>query len=218
MVDIVFLGHSSFKIKGKKLTILIDPPRQELVGIQKKKEETDVVLLTQKENPYHSDLSWVDGKDGSKPFVISGPGEYEISGCQILGIAQDTKESPEPKTGENIIYKIKLDDFFFLHLGSLGKKLSQQEVEELANVEILMIPVGGVWVLEPKETTEVIAQLEPKIVIPMHYLEEGINLPLKGIEKFLIQVGAETKMPQDKLSLTREKLPEETEIVVLTRQ
>jgi len=218
MVDITFLGHSSFKIRGKKLVILVDPLSQELVGAKRKKEEADIVLLTQKENPYHSDLSWVGGKDGKEPFVISGPGEYEIFGCQILGIDLEAKENPESKAGKTVIYQMKLDDFLLLHLGSLGKKLSQQEVEELTSVEILMIPVGGVWVLEPKEAIEVIAQLEPKIVIPMHYLEEKVELPLKGIDKFLTQIGAEGKMPLDKLSLTREKLPEETEIVILKRQ
>jgi L-ascorbate metabolism protein UlaG (beta-lactamase superfamily) len=216
MVDLTFLGHSSFKIKGKKLAILIDPSSQE-PGVKKKKEEVDIVLLTQKENPYHSDLSWVSGKDGREAFVISGPGEYEIFGCQILGIAQEVKESPESKASKNTIYQIKLDDFFFLHMGSQAKKLDREDVEEFSNVEILMIPVGGAWVLEPEEATEVIAQLEPKIVIPMHYLEDNSNLPLKGVEKFLTQVGAEAKVPLDKLSLTREKLPEETEIAVLKK-
>lgn len=218
MVDVVFLAHSSFKIRGKKLAILIDPPQQDLVQIAKKKEEADIVLLTQPENPYHDDLSWVGGRNGREPFVISGPGEYEIAGCQIVGLVKQAKDSPEAKSERTILYQVKLDDFCFLHLGSLGDKLGEREVEEFSNVEILMIPVGGNWVLEPKEATEVIAQLEPKIVIPMHYLEEGSNLPLKKLDKFLTYVGVENRLPVDKLSITREKMPEETEIVVLKKQ
>jgi len=218
MVDIIFFGHSSFKIKGKKLSLIIDPVNFDLISGRKRKEETDIVLLTQQANSYHSDLSWIVGKDGKEPFLIAGPGEYEILGCQILGMGLEAKKNPESDADKNTIYQIKLDDLFLLHLGSLGRKLNQKEVEEFANVEVLMIPVGGNWVLEPKEATEVIAQLEPKIVIPMHYFEEKVDLPLKEIDKFLIQVGAEEKTPADKISLTREKLPEETDIVILKRQ
>jgi len=217
MIDITFFGHSSFKIRGKKISIIVDPPSQQLRGAKSKKEEADIVLLTQKENPYHSDLSWVLGRNGKEPFVILGAGEYEILGSQIWGIGLEAKESPESNAGVTVIYQVKLDDFVLLHLGSLWRKLSQKEVEELENVEILMIPVGGNWVLEPKEATEVITQLEPKIVIPMHYREENTPLSLNGIDKFLTQIGLEDKPPLDKLSLTKEKLPEETEIVVLKK-
>lgn len=211
MVEVSFLGHSCIRLRAKKLTIVVDP------GQSVKKVETDIVLLTQN-NPYHASLSSVSPKDGKSPFVISGPGEYEILGCQIVGLTTPSKESPEGDGSKNTIYQVTLDGLCFLHLGSLSRKLDKNQVEQLSNVEVLIIPVGGGYVLEPKDAPEVIAQLEPKIVIPTHFLEADGNFPLKELDKFLKQEGAESKTSLDKLQLTREKLPEETEIVVLKRQ
>lgn len=210
MVEVSFLGHSCIKLRGKKLTIIIDPSQSV------KKVESDIVLLTQN-NEHHANLTSISPKDGKSPFVISGPGEYEISGCQIVGLATLAKESPEGKGTKNTIYQVALDGLCFLHLGSLYKKLEKNQVEQLSNVEVLMIPVGGGYVLEPKDAPEVIAQLEPKVVVPIHYLEGNGNLPLKELDKFLKQEGADQKTALDKLQLTREKLPEETEIVVLKK-
>lgn len=211
MIDINFLGHSCVKLRGKKVTVLIDPAKD------LKKLQADIVLLTQN-NLYHANTDAVSGPEGQKgPFVISGPGEYEMMECQIIGLKTNVKESPEGKESQNMIYQIMLDGLCFLHLGSLYKKLEKDQVEELSNVEVLMIPVGGSYVLEPKDATEVIAQLEPKIVIPIHYQNGEGSLPLSGVDKFLKQEGLEEKAALDKLSIGREKLPEETEIVILNK-
>lgn len=210
MVDVNFLGHACIELKGKKVAVLIDPSKD------LKKKEADIILITQN-NAHHANISSVPQANGKGPFIIDGPGEYEIMGCQIVGLKTAAKDSPEGKSDRNTIYQINLDGFHFLHLGSLSRKLEKDQVEQLSNVEILMIPVGGGYVLEPKDATEVIAQLEPKIVIPIHYLESGESLPLDGLDKFLKQEGLEGKTSLDKLSLSREKLPEETEIVILNK-
>ena len=157
--------------------------------------------------------------EGKDPLVITGPGEYEISQMDIVGIASyhDSKQGAE--RGKNTIYNAKVDDINIVHLGDLGQpKLSEEQVEQLSSCDVLFIPVGGVYTISAKEAPDVISQIEPKIVIPMHYKIDRLKFDLAPVDKFLSAMGKAKKEPQNKLSLSKDKLPEEIEIVVLNKQ
>jgi len=183
MVDVYFLGDSSFKIKGKVAQILINPLGGKLAGL-----EADVVLLTKNEQ--------VKAKQDTKPFVIAGPGEYEIKGINVVG-------SP---LSNYTFYQFLIDGVSFAHLGELSEKLAQKQLEVLGNIDVLMLGVSQ----NPKVAVEIVSQLEPAIVLPMH---EGESRGSQ-IEQFLKQIGG-AGQPEKKLSLSKDKLPEETQVKLL---
>ncbi len=213
-MEITYLGHSSFKIRGKNSTVITDPFDPKMVGLKYPVVQADIVTVSHS-HPDHNFLSGVN----SEAFVVNGPGEYEIKGTNILGLASwhDNKQGQE--RGKNTIYEIRLDGLSLVHLGDLGEKLSAETEEALDGVDILFVPVGGFYTLALPEVQEVINQLEPKIIIPMHYQVSGLNPDLKEklqpVSEFLKAVGKTDAAPQDKLVISRDKLGEETQIVVL---
>lgn len=215
-MEISYLGHSSFKLKGKTATVVTDPYSPEATGLKFPKVEADIVTVSHD----HQDHNQKDQVQGS-PFVILGPGEYEVKNVSIFGISSfhDAKEGSE--RGQNTIYLMEMDGLRVCHLGDLGHRLSDRELEELNGVDILFIPVGGFYTIGPKEAGEVISQLEPKIIIPMHYNFPGLNQEIFGkmstLEDFLKEMGEKGEF-LPKLSLSREGLPTETKIIVLERK
>jgi len=209
MVDITFLGHSSFKVRGRGSQVVIDPPDSATRSI-----EADIVLLTNRGNQAHANIAKVKKTDGSSPFIIQGPGEYEIGGVNIVGAIGETAKE-ENGGGQSItIYQFLLDGLSFAHLGSIGEKLSQKQIELLGNIDILMLPVGGTYSVDPKGAVEIIAQLEPKIVLPMHYSTKDMEDKLLPLDAFLAQIG-EKIQTEKKFSIARDRLPDETQVKVL---
>ncbi|MDP2860365.1 MAG: MBL fold metallo-hydrolase [bacterium] len=210
MIDVTHPGHSCFRLKGKNVTLLIDPYSQEETGLSFEKMTADAVLCTHKHADHH-DLSRVSGYR----VLIDAPGEYEVGGAQILGVPSFHDGKNGAERGVNIIYQIEIDGVTFVHLGDLGTKLDDGQISLLSSVEVLMIPVGGICTIDAAMATEVIAQLEPKIVIPMHYSVPELKFVLDPLEKFLKGMEKEDLKPQPKLSLSAGKLSEETQVVVL---
>lgn len=215
MIDITFLGHSSFKIKGRQGQIVTDPPTLDVAPT--KLTEADIIILTDRDNTFHSNTKIVKESGSTNPFVIEGPGEYEIRGINIVGILG--KVGKKENGGREIItlYQFYLDNLSFAHLGNIGEKLTQKQVEFLGDIDVLMLPVGGTYTVDPKGAVEIVAQLEPKIVLPMHFGENQKEGELLGLEKFLAQIG-EKIQPEEKLVIARDKLPSETQVKVLEKQ
>jgi len=219
MVDIWWHGQSCFKIKGKNANVVLDPYDPDFTGFRPLKLEANIVCLTH-DHKDHNNVEAVKGmEEGKEPFVISGPGEYEILGVNIEGIPSFHDEKEGSERGTNTIYRITIEDVDIVHLGDLGqKKLTQEQMEKLSSCDVLLIPVGGIYTIDAKDAPDIIAQLEPKIVIPMHYKVEGSKIDLEPLDKFLSTMGKEKQEPQPKLSVSQERLPEEVEIVVLEKQ
>jgi len=212
-MEISFLGHASFKLKGKTITLITDP-FDESIGMKFPFVEADIVTVSHNHFDHNSFKS-VKGD----PFVIKGPGEYEVKGVEVVGVTSfhDTKKGEE--RGKNTIYNMKIDRINVCHLGDLGQdSLSSDQIEEIGNVDILLIPVGGYFTIDGTAAAKITSQLEPKIVIPMHFRDVQTNIEqLEGPEKFLKEMGKERPETLAKLSITKEKLPEETQIILLTR-
>lgn len=219
MADVWWHGQACLRIKGKNATVVFDPYDPDFVGLSTLKLFADIVCISH-DHKDHNNISAVLGvEEGKAPFVISGPGEYEISGVNIVGISSFHDEKEGAERGRNTIYHVTIDEVNFVHLGDLGqKKLTQEQVEELSGCDVLFIPVGSVYTISGKDAGDVIAQIEPKIVIPMHYKINGLKFDLEPVGVFLSSMGRENVEPQSKLSVSRERLPEEPEIVLLQKQ
>lgn len=229
MIDVFFYGQACFKIKGKSTSIVFDPYKEDFTGLGKLKLESDIVCISHTHED-HNNVQAVkasgrpedrdDAGEGDKQaFAISGPGEYEKLGVNILGISSFHDDKGGSERGKNTIYNVKIDDVDFVHLGDFGqKKLTQDQVEELSSCDVLFIPVGGVYTIEARDAPDIISQIEPKIIIPMHYKLPGLKFELADVSAFLAVMGKEAVEPLSKLSISKEKLPEEPEVVVLSAQ
>ncbi|MCD6500877.1 MBL fold metallo-hydrolase [bacterium] len=210
-------GQSFFEIKVKEnkengeVKIAIDP-FDEKIGLRVPKIEADILLITHQHHD-HNNKKIISGN----PFLIEEPGEYEVKGIFIKGIPSFHDNSGGKERGQNNIYKIETEDMKICHLGDLGQKeLTENQVEEIGEVDILMIPVGGVYTIDSKGAANIISQIEPKIVVPMHYKIPKLEVNLEDIKKFLKVMGTEEVQPQKKLKISPKDLPkEETKIVVL---
>ncbi|MDQ3098469.1 MAG: MBL fold metallo-hydrolase [bacterium] len=208
-MDISWYGQSCFKLKGKNASIVVDPYDPETVGLKKLKVSGDILAITHQ----HEDHNNKDAVEGD-PFIIEGAGEYEVKGITIHGIQSfhDAKEGKE--RGLNLVYTIELDGVNVCHLGDLGHELTTAQLELIGDVDILLIPVGGVYTIDAAEAVKVIAQIEPHVIIPMHY-KVSDSSKLGTLEEFLKVFGKGKVEPVSKYSVSKDKLPEGEEVVVL---
>lgn len=219
-MDISFLGHACFKIKGKLATVIIDPFTPEMVGLTLPKNLTADIVLQTHDHGDHNNVAAVTGSDGlpAGRQVFSGPGEYEVKGVVITGVASFHDDKGGAERGQNTIYNVLMDGLNVVHLGDLGQsQLTESQVAAIGSVDVLLVPVGSVFTIDGKTAAQIVAQLEPRIIIPMHYATAGLKFELDPVEKFLKEMGLEHLEEQPKLSISKDKLPEEPLVVVLSK-
>lgn len=210
IIDITWLGHSCFRIKGKGVTLLTDP-YDESIGYSLGNPEANIVTSSHP-HPGHGFTSGISGE----PKIVRGPGEYEISGVFITGIATFHDVEKGLERGRNTVYLIEMEDMRVCHLGDLGHSLSTEQVEDIGSVELLMVPVGGFSTIDAVTAAEIVRLLQPGIVIPMHYQTEAVRFQLAPVERFLREMGIKAGLAaQPRLSITGAGLSEETQVVVL---
>ncbi|MEK7141204.1 MAG: MBL fold metallo-hydrolase [Patescibacteria group bacterium] len=213
-MDITYLGHSSFKLRGKQATLVTDPYGS-LIGLSYPKHtEADIVTVSH-DHEDHNAVRLVDGN----PFIVSGPGEYEIKGVGVVGLGVYHDDQKGEKRGKSTIFRIEIDGLSIVHLGDLGHELSAAQVDSLDGVDILLVPVGGIYTIDANQAAKIVGEIEPTIVIPMHYNRTGLDqkmfADLAPVDAFLKEMGKTEVSPQPKFSVTRDKLPEEMQVVVL---
>ncbi|MBI4812588.1 MBL fold metallo-hydrolase [Candidatus Falkowbacteria bacterium] len=212
---ITYFGHSCFKLQDKigpeGVTVITDPFNKE-VGFPVPHSEADIVTVSHGHYD-HNNVSAVRGT----PFIADTAGEYDIKGVSIEGIDSyhDDKEGKE--RGKNIIFRIIMDDVSMVHLGDLGQSaLDTKQLEKLERTDVLFIPVGGKYTLDAKRAVEIISQIEPRIVIPMHYRTGASKMDIDGVDKFIKELGVKPRQ-EEKLKISKKDLPqEEMELVVLS--
>ncbi|MFC2020889.1 MBL fold metallo-hydrolase [Chloroflexota bacterium] len=208
-MEINWLGHSCFRIKGSNATIITDPYPPD-IGYSLGNPTARIVTVSHQ----HPEHSYVTGISGD-PKLVTGPGEYEISGVLIIGMATFHDEEKGKQRGENTAYLIQVDEVTVCHLGDLGHVLTAGQTEEMENVDVLLLPVGGISTINSSEAAEVVRQLEPKVVIPMHYKTEVLKSELEPVDSFLKEMGMQEVSSQPKLTLTKANLPAGTQVYLL---
>ena len=211
-MEIKYLGHASFRIRGKNAKVVIDPFNPAMVGLKFPATDADVVLITHG----HSDHNNAKAVSGS-PVILAGPGEYEVKGVKIYGHPSYHDKEKGAKRGKNTMYRMSVDGIHILHVGDLGEKLNDAALDELDGVDILMVPVGGTFTVDAKEALEVVRQIEPKIVIPMHYRVSGMSASMQVLQPLadFAAVMGKSVEPLPKLVITADKLPEQLTLVTL---
>lgn len=217
MPDIQYLGHACFRLRGRDGIVLCDPYSRE-IGLDMGRPTAHIVTISHG-HPDHNHTAQVRPMR-EKLFVIEGPGEYEVGGIMIAGIHTYHDQAKGAERGRNIVFVIHLDDLVFCHLGDLGHELSQAQVEAIGDVDVLFVPVGGGETISPAEAINVISQIAPRIVIPMHYANAQLSFeyPLAPLERFTHEMGQKEFTLEEKLSLSASSLPaegEETRLIVM---
>ena len=217
-MQIVWHGQSLFQIitspeKNTQVKIVIDP-FDKSIGLRVPKLEVDIVLVS-RQHPVHNNITAVAGS----PFLIEGPGEYEVKNIFIQGILGFHDGSQEKERGTTTIYTIKSENIKLCHLGNFRQKeLTEEQLEKIGEVDILMIPVGGRDILSAKEATKIMSQLEPKITIPMHYAIPKLKIKLDSLDEFLKTFGIKSLSPINKLSIKKKDISaDEAKIIVLKK-
>jgi L-ascorbate metabolism protein UlaG (beta-lactamase superfamily) len=208
-MEITWLGHSCFLIRGKEKAIITDPCHPDL-GYRLGEPNADIVTLSHS----HPGHNYIEGV-ANDPKQIKSPGEYEIGGTFITGLASFHDNRKGDLRGKNTIYIIEMDAITLCHLGDLGHPLDPHLIEEIGDIDILFLPVGEVSTMPIDTAVEVVRHLEPPIVIPMHYKTEAFTGNLSLVDKFLDKMRIRGLEPRPKLSITSSSLPSSTQIIVL---
>jgi L-ascorbate metabolism protein UlaG (beta-lactamase superfamily) len=216
-MNIYWLGHSCFKIEekinGLAVTIVTDPYGASL-GLKMTKTKADIVTVSHGHDD-HANVGAINGIEKDMPMVFDRPGEYEVKNAFITGIGayHDKKEGAE--RGKSTMFLIDLDGVKVLHLGDLGTALSDQQLEKIGEVDVLLVPIGGKYTINATEAAEVVRQIEPRIVIPMHYKTPELKIEIDGLDKFKKEMGNKFET-LDKLKVSKKDLPQdEVKVVIL---
>ena len=211
---LTWIGHSCFKIQDKTssggVTVTTDPFDKK-IGLKVPNYESDIITVSH-DHYDHNNIKALRGNS----FIINSAGEYDVKGISVHGVESfhDTKEGKD--RGPNIIYRIEIDDISIAHLGDIGHILDAKQLDLLVGTDILLIPVGGKYTLDAKKAVEVVSQIEPRMVIPMHYSVPGLKIDgIDGVDKFIKEMGIKPT-EEEKLKISKKELPQEDmELVIM---
>lgn len=208
-MDITWLGHSCFRIRGKEATIVTDPCPPS-TGYNIGKVTADIVTISHD----HENYTYLKAISG-KPTIIDQPGEYEISEAFITAVTTYQDASKGAERGKNLSFIIEMEGLRVCHLGNIGHTPTAEQAEEMTGVDVLLIPVGGGDTIDGATAAEVVSLLEARIVVPMHYKTDALKDGLEPPDRFLKELGVSAGEPQPKLTITYNTVPSETKAILL---
>lgn len=205
---ITWLGQSCFKIQSRDVRVITDPVSKKSGLKIPRLANADLITVS---NPEYD-----PGKLKTDVLMIDGPGEYEAKQVFVKGIAVE-HENGNP---HNTVYWIEMECITMGHLGNLNGTLTDQQLESLEGLDILFVPVGGNGVLDAKKASEVISQIEPRVVIPMHYKITGLNEKRDAIDNFKKALGVNSaEKVEGRFSIKKQELPQEDmQVIILQPQ
>jgi L-ascorbate metabolism protein UlaG (beta-lactamase superfamily) len=209
-----WLGHASFILTSDSGTrVLTDPYRSGAfdgaVGYCAIKEAVDVVTISHD----HDDHNCVDGlPEGFQ--VVSGTGAHQVAGLTVTGVKPFHDQRQGKERGRNVAYVIEIDGLRVVHLGDLGHPLGPEEARALGRVDVLLLPVGGHFTVEPREALGVVGTLRPGVVIPMHFKTGKLNFPIKPVEDFLSLAGKHERPGKSEVEIRKDGLTGQRIIVL----
>jgi L-ascorbate metabolism protein UlaG (beta-lactamase superfamily) len=211
-MDIIWYGHSCFRITERGRASVVTDPFGENLGYEVPRLKADLVTISH-DAPGHNNLDAIRGYK----YVIDGPGEYEISGVFVIGVATFDKKTADPR--RNVVYVLDYDGLTVAHLGDLDHVPSQSMIDALGSVDVALVPVGSGCALSSSQAAEVISLLEPSIVVPMHFQTQALRgLELDPVDRFLKEMGVNETVAEPVLRITSRVLPEQTQVVLLDYQ
>lgn len=208
-MEIKFKGHACFSIQDGGTTVITDP-YSEKIGLKLPTIRADALTVSHDAEPYNN----VDAVEGD-PKIFSWPGEYETKGIHFKLIHSFHNQKEDKEQLENNVTVVNWNGIRLCHLGAQGTKLTPEQLEQVGDVDILFIPVGGKEVVDSKKAKEIIEQIEPRVVIPMAYDTEGSKLGLDSLDAFLSVMGGSKEDPVDSFKVKRSELPEDNSKLVL---
>ena len=206
-MEITWYGRACFRLKGKEATAITDPCPP-ATGFVAGKHDVDLLTVSHA----HPDHSYT--RSITAGLTLTRPGEYEFHDLLVTGVRTYHDGARGAERGENMIFAVEVDGVHICHLGDLGHLLTEEQVAELGPIDVLLVPVGGTTTVTPAEATEVVSQLSPKLVIPMHFAIAGASGDLMSPETFLHEMSVEP-IRQPKAIVTPSSLPDETQVVLL---
>lgn len=209
MAEITWLGHACFRIRGREAVVLTDPFQPDS-GYELPNITADIVTVSH-QHRHHAALESLP--PGFR--AITGPGEYEIKDVFITGVATYHDNERGSSLGKNTVYLVEIEDLIICHLGDLGHVLTEEQVESMASVDVLIVPVGGPPTLDATGAAEVVGQLDPSIVIPMQFRDERGDRERQPLDRFLTQLGVTESEPVSRLTVRKSDLSEAMQVVVL---
>jgi L-ascorbate metabolism protein UlaG (beta-lactamase superfamily) len=210
-----FLGHAAFLITTADGTRIVTDPYEPggfggAIGYGPLDEPADIVVISHD----HADHNYVKMVRGD-PTVVRGPGEQEHRGLTFRALSSYHDSSRGAERGQNVVRVIEADGISVCHLGDLGHPLSAEDATALGSIDVLMVPVGGVFTVDARGATAVVKRLRPRIAIPMHYRTPKVGFTLAPVDDFLADKTRVRRVDGSEVEITKETLPDPTEVVVL---
>ncbi len=209
-MEIEWYGQTCFRLSEQGMATVVTDPYPPEVGLSFPRAPVDVVTISL-DDPA---CGYVEGLEQPRK-LFAGPGEYEIGGVFITGIATLMDGGRSADQRQNTVFTFDYDGSVICHLGYLSQVPTQSQVEDLGAVDVLLTPVGGEGSLSPSQASEVISLFEPAIVVPMLYDIPGLQMELGTLSRFLKEMAAEETEAEKRLRVSRSSLHEGTHVVVL---
>lgn len=206
-MEITWYGMSCFRITERKLATVVTDPYAPDIGLGELKLKSDIVTISH-DAPGHNYLQGVSGAE----HTLNGPGEFEIGGVFITGIATPSRNG----RFNNTMYAFDYNGLTVVHLGDIVEVPTQKQIEDLELVNILLLPIGGGSSLNAARAAELVSMIEPNIVVPMHYKIPGLSTNLDPLDKFLKEMGATDAQEETSFKVSgKDGLPEGTQVIIL---
>ena len=210
-MEISWLGHSCFRLRSNEIVVVTDPFPESL-GL---KPDTRLATVVTVSNTHLNHSNW-QGVSGD-PRVFNAPGEYEYSGISVRGVMTPLSEGMKQEQ-RNVAYSMEIEGVNLCHLGDLTEPLTTRHINELSPVDVLLLPVGGGCTLAVDRIVQTMRDLDPKVVIPMHYRIPNISVELESVDVFLRLMGSGETQTQPRLSVTASNLPQDLRVSLLAPQ
>jgi L-ascorbate metabolism protein UlaG (beta-lactamase superfamily) len=207
-MEITWYGRACFRLKGRDATVITDPCPPS-TGFVAGKHDVDLLTLSHD----HADHTYT--RSITAGLTLKRPGEYEFHDLLVAGIGTFHDAVGGQERGRNVIFSFEVDGVHIAHLGDLGHLLSEEQLTELGPIDVLLVPAGGMFTVTPAEAAEVVSQISPKIVIPMHFAIDGGSTDLQPVDKFLQEMAVSEPIRQPKAVVTPSSVPDETQVILL---
>ncbi len=209
-LSIGWYGHAMFLLEDDKGIRVVTDPYDPSIGYAFPDIKADVVLVSH-DHYDHNNAAAV----GGNPSVLRGAGIAEAAGMTFTGITTFHDQSSGSERGSNIVFRWEMGGLSIAHLGDLGHELSPDQAEQLRGLDVMMLPVGGTFTIDDEQAYRLVRLLEPRLVVPMHYLTKMLSFPIRGVEPFSSRFDVVHEWGSDFAYLSREILPDKTQVLVL---